>query len=909
VIPLSLPYIFDQTLGDSSPGNGKLRLDQVSQLTARVLRAARIDSAGRNRSLELASIVPGALLRMTSTSRPACWLEFIALDSTELAAYRNIGLQLSDHAPLASPVATMATANHPRSIVISGNYAYLTNQTAGLVQVVDISNPLAPAVVASVAVANALGIAVDGQYLYVTQYESPNGYLRVIDVSVPTAPVVVGSVIVGFAPAGIAVAGTHVYIAVEMSDALKVVDVSVPTAPTIVGTVAISTYPLNLVVSGSYAYVTAFTGQALKVVDISIPTAPVVVGSVATGLLPYAVAYKDGVAYVTTYSGRTVQAIDVSVPTAPVVLKTVSLGTALTGMTIAGNGLYVTKNTLGQLALLDITDPLLMSVVGTIVVGPGPYTVAANDGYLYTPNYGNDTLTVSRIGVFDDGEALLLEAREALAAPGPSGGGERLTQADALAALRRTTDTNWLNGMLAQPDGAAIVNMQTAIAEAASAALMDQVEASMIATAPAGTPGQCDLLVWRPDSSASAAIPKGYRFVTSLGVDLVVATDVVVSVGQQVVRLPLVTTRQLDLVNTSEPAFGDAVLVGDSVDAICSPTNIPIYDSGGTPLLGPGFVSPMTYVASTPIYGAKMDWLSEHGNERDCRRMPGEDGEAYRARIRQLPDAVTPVAIQEAVHGAQAQLPLPTIYMVEPYRDQATDVARLALDLVFADSPAADVDYADDPLGVDLPGKLPWRTLENPSIREGRAYFRLGVAGSLREPDGSLLYCDDAGYCDDPRWGYPDISLHPAIEAALRAVLDEARRKRAGGVQSDLYVEDSQTLHGAATATGPGTATVWTLTPPSGKAWMLRQGLVTCDAGGAIDPTTNAYSVRLTLIDGSIILCISVARDGMPLRSFELERLYGYRNQLVTLIEGLTSNTAATTLNLVGTFWVTPIAL
>ena len=61
-----------------------------------------------------------------------------------------------------------------------------------------------------------------------------------------------------------------------------------------------------------------------------------------------------------------------------------------------------------------------------------------------------------------------------------------LTQTDLLALLRRTTDEGWLNAMLAQPDGLAVINAWLAIFAKASEAVSGQVDCSMISTAPAG---------------------------------------------------------------------------------------------------------------------------------------------------------------------------------------------------------------------------------------------------------------------------------------------------------------------------------------------------------------------------------------------------------------------------------------
>jgi hypothetical protein len=483
-----------------------------------------------------------------------------------------------------------------------------------------------------------------------------------------------------------------------------------------------------------------------------------------------------------------------------------------------------------------------------------------------------------------------------------------ITQAEVLALLRRTTDDGWLNGMLRQPDGQAIIASKCSVFEATSNALMEQVDACMISTAPSGCPGRCNLTLTRVDSIATATIPKGYKFLTSTGVELAVSLDVPVAAHQTSITLPLQSLRWIDLVNTVDPAFDDVLSIGDTLDVILSPDDGVVQDTLGVYLLGIG-EGTLTYAASTTIVGAKMDWLSAHGDERGCHRQPNEDGEAYRLRVRAIPDAVTPIAIQEAVHGAQSQGNLPPVYMVEPMRDQATDDARTAINLVFADSVFCDDGFCDDPLGVSVPGKGPFRTCETPSIREGRAYFRLAIDGPLEEPDGSVLYCDD-GFCDDPVWGYPDIGLHPVLRASLRAIQEEARVKKAGGIQFDTYVECVDVLSATDSVTPSPTGVVaFKFTPTSGS-WLLRDGLVTCDVpGGALilDPTTDAYKVQITLSDSTVLDSgWKTNTDGMPLRTFELEKI-GYFSQRVTQIQGLVKSSVASSMRLVGTFWVSPM--
>lgn len=478
-----------------------------------------------------------------------------------------------------------------------------------------------------------------------------------------------------------------------------------------------------------------------------------------------------------------------------------------------------------------------------------------------------------------------------------------LPQAEALELIRRTADENWLRGMLAQPDGHAIINAATAIASATSRVLADQVSTMTISDAPTGRPGQATLTVTRLTTTSTATIPHGFKFVTSLGVELLLAVDVKVAIGQEEIVLPLQTIRQIDLVETVDAVFDDVLPVGNNLYPITSPDNPPVFDDDGYALLVPSFeTSTLFYKSSTPIVDAAMDWLSAHGDERSCRRQPNEEGEAYRNRVRQISDAVSPAAVQQAVRGVKGILP--EMYMVEPTRDQSSEAARQALGLLFADAPFAGGGggYCDDALGEDVVGKGPFRTCTMRGVREGRAYFREALAGPLREPDGLVLYCN-AGYCDDAAQGFPDLGgLHPALQAALRAVQDECHEKRAGGVQFDISVETTQILYGrgegAADSTG---VVVLTLEPAADSVWLLKQLL--CGVVG-IDQATDEFQVRLTLEGGTTLTSPwSAAPTGILARAAGLEKL-GYFGQRVTKLEGLVRNSVGNAMSFEVTLWL-----
>jgi hypothetical protein len=94
-------------------------------------------------------------------------------------------------------------------VAVSGTHAYVT--TADGLQVIDVTNPLHPQIAGSVDTRDwAQGVAVSGSHAYVADDQAG---LQVIDVTNPQDPQIVGSVDTPGRATGVASAGTHAYVA------------------------------------------------------------------------------------------------------------------------------------------------------------------------------------------------------------------------------------------------------------------------------------------------------------------------------------------------------------------------------------------------------------------------------------------------------------------------------------------------------------------------------------------------------------------------------------------------------------------------------------------------------------------------------------------------------------------------
>ena len=162
------------------------------------------------------------------------------------------------------------TPGYACGVAVSGTHAYVADGYSGL-QVIDITNPASPQIVGSVDTpGDACGVAVSGTHAYVADdavrspgdrhHESPeppdrgqrghagrmpaawpsraptptsrtsDSGLQVIDITNPQSPQIVGSVDTPGYAHGVAVSGTHAYVADDDSG-LQVIDITNPAEP------------------------------------------------------------------------------------------------------------------------------------------------------------------------------------------------------------------------------------------------------------------------------------------------------------------------------------------------------------------------------------------------------------------------------------------------------------------------------------------------------------------------------------------------------------------------------------------------------------------------------------------------------------------------------------------------------
>ena len=428
-----------------------------------------------------------------------------------------------------------------------------------------------------------------------------------------------------------------------------------------------------------------------------------------------------------------------------------------------------------------------------------------------------------------------------------------LTTTDLLALLNRTMDPAWIEAIQSTADGAAVINALLAIGARVSQVVDDGGTSANISLASGGLPGTCAVTFTRTVGNLGFTLPKGYPFVTVNGVRLVTPIEVVYIAPTTTFIVPLVTLRNAEAINTGLDAAFTTGLTGDVISGAGAPV---VTDGAAIKVLGPpgsGVAGDCAVTSATAITGSISDWLAAIGTERGQQRQAYETTEYYRARVRNLADAVSPKAISAAVNGIVDRRDMGPAYFVETF-DSGEDAATRALynlalwNPYYGESDVALRYFWDTFVSVFAGARVdPVLSVSN---REARAYFQIEMPGVYPEGTEYRFYSDD-GYFDDPVVGFADVGAEQAF-AVYMSAYEEANRKRAGGVQFDILSNPWYPVEGYGVSAGPAPPViVFTLTAPVGVGWLL----VDCSYGNALDPgppgTSEGGALMFTFTDAT----------------------------------------------------------
>jgi hypothetical protein len=181
---------------------------------------------------------------------------------------------------------TNANLDSGSFVLARGRYAYVAGNSGQRINVVDLVDPRAPALVGGLALSGgAIGLALDGRILYATAYSSGGlGRLYCIDIgndpTTPTSLGVVASATINGA-LGVQIMGNLAIVSVQGAGP-AIVDVRDPTAPTVAFRVSVADNPQTGILHGRYFLQGTYTTGTLKVLDLRAAQVPSMhVGSLA----------------------------------------------------------------------------------------------------------------------------------------------------------------------------------------------------------------------------------------------------------------------------------------------------------------------------------------------------------------------------------------------------------------------------------------------------------------------------------------------------------------------------------------------------------------------------------------------------------------------------------------------------
>ncbi len=291
------------------------------------------------------------------------------------------GLKAIDISQSSSPrqIASLTTSGYCRGVSADGNLVCAGNLYDGGYQVIDISRPATPVVVATQKYTmynESWNVVLMGKRLCVLDYFSGIGFF---DLSSPKRPAMTGFYLTPSSIVAVARQDQTAYAAGELSG-LRVVDISDPLRLRPLAATSIFRGVHGLAVSGGYAYVT--DRWSVRVFDIQNPSQPRQVQAIQIpGGVPRTVVVKGSLAYLTAdHAGLYI--IDVSDPKAARHLGSYPMPRFTYGLDVAGDFVYLANSDTG-FHIIDIKDSSSPKLQGSIKLQGEPCGVALQGKYAY----------------------------------------------------------------------------------------------------------------------------------------------------------------------------------------------------------------------------------------------------------------------------------------------------------------------------------------------------------------------------------------------------------------------------------------------------------------------------------------------------------------------------------------------
>lgn len=275
----------------------------------------------------------------------------------------------------------------------NGEYAYVTNDSAGTVQVIRVADNTSIATVTVGSLPRHLAFTPDGKYVYVPNYGTGGGgnTVSVIDTRSLAVVATVTTTASGPWACGVTPNGKTVYVVNATGDAVSVISVA---TNTVIATITGLSNPHSAAVSpdGAYVYVTNQGANTVSVISTSTNT---ITAAITVGSGPYyAAVTPDGhYLYVGNNLTDTVSVIDLTTNT---VTTTLTVGAYPLGIDITPDGhyAYVVNEGGTTLSIIDITTNTVLATTITIATGGYGIAITPDGKSAYVASYSGNVVDI-----------------------------------------------------------------------------------------------------------------------------------------------------------------------------------------------------------------------------------------------------------------------------------------------------------------------------------------------------------------------------------------------------------------------------------------------------------------------------------------------------------------------------------
>ena len=275
---------------------------------------------------------------------------------------------------------------HPYAFVAASGGSLSANR--GLV-VIDATDCGDPQIVYTDSPWSLADLALDGDWVYGLRTDFVGGQwvyvVQVIDISAPLAPVAMGSCELPNYCSGLDYADGHVY-AARVEAGLQIVSVADPAHPQIVGAMPTGDSALDVAVQAGVAYI-ANRYAGLRIVDVSNPASPATLSTLNLGGYCGSVDVQ-GTRAAAADANYDLAVVDVANPSAPALLGTVLTRGFCAEVTLRGDNAFVAGYNNG-LELVDLSDPAQPRLVGNVVTPEYVEAVGVGDDCIFLAEQQN----------------------------------------------------------------------------------------------------------------------------------------------------------------------------------------------------------------------------------------------------------------------------------------------------------------------------------------------------------------------------------------------------------------------------------------------------------------------------------------------------------------------------------------